>query len=160
MDLVKLLPDLKMSKIVVSEAGASVYSASAFAIRGITRTRRHIARCRAVRKSSRDFDNSLVRSLNLFEQSDIADGDHGLIGKGLQQGNLFIAERMYFGAAKQDRSDARALTQQGNAQISAGAGAARPFPGVGEFVAFGRRACRVRAPISDRGTLVRQPISG
>ncbi|QWG18027.1 RNA-binding transcriptional accessory protein [Bradyrhizobium sediminis] len=31
MDLVKLLPDLMMSKIVVSEAGASVYSASAFA---------------------------------------------------------------------------------------------------------------------------------
>jgi uncharacterized protein len=31
MDLVRLLPDLKMSKIVVSEAGASVYSASAFA---------------------------------------------------------------------------------------------------------------------------------
>jgi uncharacterized protein len=30
-DLVKLLPDLKMFKIVVSEAGASVYSASAFA---------------------------------------------------------------------------------------------------------------------------------
>ena len=30
-DLVKLLADLKMSKIVVSEAGASVYSASAFA---------------------------------------------------------------------------------------------------------------------------------
>jgi uncharacterized protein len=31
MELTKLLPDLKMSKIVVSEAGASVYSASAFA---------------------------------------------------------------------------------------------------------------------------------
>ncbi|MGB9114920.1 Tex family protein [Bradyrhizobium sp.] len=31
MELVRLLPDLKMSKIVVSEAGASVYSASAFA---------------------------------------------------------------------------------------------------------------------------------
>jgi protein Tex len=30
-ELVKLLPDLKMSKIVVSEAGASVYSASAYA---------------------------------------------------------------------------------------------------------------------------------
>ena len=30
-ELVRLLPDLKMSKIVVSEAGASVYSASAFA---------------------------------------------------------------------------------------------------------------------------------
>lgn len=31
MDLVKSLPDMKMSKIVVSESGASVYSASAFA---------------------------------------------------------------------------------------------------------------------------------
>jgi uncharacterized protein len=31
MDLVKRLPDMKMSKVVVSEAGASVYSASAFA---------------------------------------------------------------------------------------------------------------------------------
>jgi uncharacterized protein len=31
MDLVKSMPDMKMSKIVVSEAGASVYSASAFA---------------------------------------------------------------------------------------------------------------------------------
>ncbi len=30
-DLVKLLPELKMAKIVVSEAGASIYSASAFA---------------------------------------------------------------------------------------------------------------------------------
>jgi protein Tex len=30
-ELVKLLPDLKMTKIVVSEAGASVYSASAYA---------------------------------------------------------------------------------------------------------------------------------
>jgi protein Tex len=30
-ELVKLMPDLKMSKIVVSEAGASVYSASAYA---------------------------------------------------------------------------------------------------------------------------------
>src|SRR5262249_42124423 len=30
-ELVKVLPDLKMSKIVVSEAGASVYSASAYA---------------------------------------------------------------------------------------------------------------------------------
>jgi protein Tex len=30
-ELVKLLPDLKMSKIVVSEGGASVYSASAYA---------------------------------------------------------------------------------------------------------------------------------
>ena len=79
----------------------------------------------------------LQRLLRLVEQPHVLDGDHGLIGEGLQQGNLFVAERMYFGAAEQNRSDALALAQQGNTQISASAGAARPFPGVGEFVAFG-----------------------
>ena len=74
--------------------------------------------------------------LHLLKQTDIADGDHRLIGKSLQQGNLLFAERIHFSATEQNRSDALALTHQGNTQISAGAGAARPFPGVGEFVAF------------------------
>ena len=43
---------------------------------------------------------SRVRRLHLLEQLDIADGDHGLIGEGLQQGNLFIAERVNFRSAK------------------------------------------------------------
>ena len=43
-ELVKLLPDLKMSKIVVSEAGASVYSASAYASEELPEPRRDAAR--------------------------------------------------------------------------------------------------------------------
>jgi hypothetical protein len=63
--------------------------------------------------------------LHLFEHADVADGDHGLIGKGLQQGNLFITERMYFGAAEADRPDAFTLAQQGDYQSSAMTHAAR-----------------------------------
>ena len=34
--------------------------------------------------------------LHFIEQTNVADGDHGLIGEGLQQGNLFVAERIHF----------------------------------------------------------------
>src|SRR6266849_298406 len=57
--------------------------------------------------------------LNLLEQSDVADRDHRLVGEGLQQGNLFFAERMYLGAAKRDRSNALTLAQQRYAQNGA-----------------------------------------
>ncbi|MGY4598446.1 transcriptional accessory protein Tex/SPT6 [Bradyrhizobium sp. GM22.5] len=43
-DLVKGLPDLKMTKIVVSEAGASVYSALGVRLGGVAGPRRHPAR--------------------------------------------------------------------------------------------------------------------
>ena len=33
--------------------------------------------------------------LNLLEESHIADGDHGLVGKGLEQGDLLVGERVY-----------------------------------------------------------------
>ena len=38
--------------------------------------------------------------LHLVEQADIADGDHGLVGEGLQQSDLLVGERVYFEAAK------------------------------------------------------------
>src|SRR5579863_6907916 len=44
---------------------------------------------------------------------------------------------MDFDATEHDGSDALALTQQGHAQDAAGAGAVRPLPGFGKFVAFG-----------------------
>jgi transcriptional accessory protein Tex/SPT6 len=47
-ELVKLLPDLKMTKIVVSEAGASVYSASAYASEELPDLTSHCAaQCRS-----------------------------------------------------------------------------------------------------------------
>ena len=62
--------------------------------------------------------------LYLFEHSDIADGDHGLIGKGLEQSDLLVTEGVHLGTAEHDGSDALAFTQQGYAQNGAGAGRA------------------------------------
>jgi hypothetical protein len=53
--------------------------------------------------------------LHLIKQTDVADCDHGLIGESLQQGNLFVAERLHFGAAERDCSNALTLAQKGYA---------------------------------------------
>jgi hypothetical protein len=42
---------------------------------------------------------------HFVKQSDIADGDYSLIGERLQQGDLFVAERLHFSAAQHDRAD-------------------------------------------------------
>ena len=76
--------------------------------------------------------------LHLFEQPDIADGDHGLIGKGLQQGDLLFTERVHFGAAKHDRSDALALAQQRHAQMVRVA-LRRDITGFGKLPLLGRQ---------------------
>ena len=41
----------------------------------------------------RDSLRSLVRCLNFVEQPHILDGDHGLVGEGLQQLNVMVGER-------------------------------------------------------------------
>ena len=76
--------------------------------------------------------------LHLLEQTDIPDGDHRLIREGLQQGNLFVAERMDLAAAEHDRSDALVLAQQRHAQDRAMAlMRARLRCDVRKFVTFG-----------------------
>jgi len=66
-----------------------------------------------------DSPQILGARLHLFEQTDIADRDHRLIGKGLQQGNLLVAERLHFGTTEHDRADALTLTQHWYAQNGA-----------------------------------------
>ena len=56
-----------------------------------------------------DSLKSSVRRLHFLEQPHVPDSDHRLIGKGLQQVNLFVAEGVHFGAAKDDGADAFAL---------------------------------------------------
>ena len=58
--------------------------------------------------------------LHLFEQPHILDRDHGLVGEGLQQGDLLVAERLHFGAAKHDHADALAFAQQRHRQHACG----------------------------------------
>ena len=48
-ELTAKMPNLKITKVVVSEAGASVYSASELAAQGVPRSRRHPARRRVDR---------------------------------------------------------------------------------------------------------------
>ena len=65
-----------------------------------------------------------------------------MVGEGLQQGDLLFAEGLHVGAAKQDRSDALFLAQQGHAQDGANATMEtrdpRQFTAVGELGAFVR----------------------
>ena len=82
--------------------------------------------------------------LHLVEQTDVADGDHGLIGEGLKQGNLLFAERMNFGAAKYDSANAFAFAQQRHAEDGAMTHAARQLAGHREIGAFSSdRVCNV-----------------
>ena len=80
----------------------------------------------------------LARScLHLLEQPHIADGDHGLVGKSLQQADLLVAERTHFGAPKHNRADALAFAQQWNTQHRANIRPSRKFAGVWKYFSFG-----------------------
>ena len=82
----------------------------------------------------------LARScLHLLEQPHIADRDHGLVGEGLQQGDLLVAERTHFECAKQQsRRCSRLRAAMERSARCDDLGPARQFAGVGKFVAFGR----------------------
>ena len=67
----------------------------------------------------------------------VADGDHSLIGEGLQQHNLFFAERLNFLAAKHNHPNTFALAQQGHSQHRSEANAARYLLSIRKFRAFG-----------------------
>src|SRR6516164_9489770 len=76
--------------------------------------------------------------LHLAEQADVADRDHGLVGKGLQQFNLFLAEWTYLQTAKRNYSDALAFAKKRYGQYGASTVAACEFAAVGKLLAFGR----------------------
>ena len=63
-----------------------------------------------------DSASRRVRCLHLVEQPHILDRDHGLVGEGLQQLDLLVAERPHLGAAEHDGADRFALPQQRNAE--------------------------------------------
>ena len=80
-----------------------------------------------------------MRCLHLFEQADIADGDHRLVGEGLQQVDLLVAEGMHFRAAKRRLSPMLSPSRSsGTLKNGAVAHAARHFPAIWEFIAFRR----------------------
>ena len=76
------------------------------------------------------------RLLRLVEQPHILDGDDGLIGEGLQQGDLLVAEGMH-SVRRSEITPMLRLAQQGDAQNCAMSQAARHFLAVRKFVAVG-----------------------
>src|SRR5262245_29944994 len=62
----------------------------------------HFGRRRLMLQS---FPQFCVALLDLLEQPDILDGDHGLIGKSFKESNLFFRERTDFSPSDIDTSD-------------------------------------------------------
>ena len=102
--------------------------------------------------------------LDLVEQADISDGDHRLVGKGRDQVDLLLRERLDLRSGQQHGADRRSLAQQRNAEHGAEAADTLGFVfgifRIGEDVrdlddaAFQRRSAGHRGPVEgDRMSL-------
>ena len=70
----------------------------------------HLGGCRLMLQGLAQFGVAL---LEFLEQTDVLDGDHGLVGEGFKQLDLLVSKRTNFHAANQNRSNRNAFTQQG-----------------------------------------------
>jgi len=52
-----------------------------------------------------------VALLDLLEQSHVLDGNHGLIGEGLQQSDLLVSERTGLDSKNYNRADRKTFAQ-------------------------------------------------
>ena len=66
--------------------------------------------------------------LHLVEQPNVADGDDGLIGKGLQQLDMVIVEAAWLCPRNRNEANGLAVAKQGNAQQTAPTTQPRQFP--------------------------------
>ena len=73
----------------------------------------HLGRCRLMLQRLAQFR---VAFLQFFEQPDVLDGDHRLIGEGFYQLNLPLRKRLYKIAPDCNRSDWGSLSQQRHIQ--------------------------------------------
>src|SRR5512145_445368 len=60
-----------------------------------------------------------VLFLEFLEQPHVLDGNHGLVGEGLEQSDLLVSEGLDLSASERDRTDSFALAQERNAQSGA-----------------------------------------
>src|SRR5262249_29426091 len=78
--------------------------------------------------------------LDLIEQSDVLDGNHGLVGECGHQLDFLVGERLYTLARESDDTDGHILAQQGYAQYT---------PSLSELICFGHVVFRVSSYIRD-----------
>jgi len=60
--------------------------------------------------------NTEQRRALIAGHADVAARYHGLVGEGLEQGNLPLREKLSFGTAKVDRGDRETFSHHGHAQ--------------------------------------------
>jgi hypothetical protein len=84
-------------------------------LKSVRRAADHLQHIRCRGLELQGFREIAGFGLHFLEQADIANGDYRLIGEGLKQFDLLVAERMHLGATQRDGSNTLALTRQGYA---------------------------------------------
>ena len=72
--------------------------------------------------------------LQLVEQAHVLDGDHRLVGEGLEEGDLSLREELRLGAEDRERANRDSFSHQGDAEGRAEAQASRVRAALREFV--------------------------
>src|SRR5262249_43523272 len=89
--------------------------------------------------------------LPLLEQSRVLDGDHGLIGKSLEQSNLSLREELHFAAAECDCANRDTFSHHGHAKYRAETPVSCVFAALGKFGVFGLQVGNMEgSPIENR----------
>src|SRR5262249_55738199 len=84
--------------------------------------------------------------LHLVEQPDVLDCNHGLVGEGLKQGDLPLAEGASLGTAEHDRAERDTFSHQGDAEDRGEALALRVLARLGKLVPLGLYVSDVDGP--------------
>ena len=114
----------------------------------------------SARVSSSDCERSWVRCLQLLEEAHVLDGDHGLVGEGLDQRDLLVGERPDLRRATMapmgvpSRSIGTARTGRLSSRLAHGP---RDF---GYVLALGRQVVHVDDPALEHGASATTPVRG
>ena len=93
----------------------------------------------------------------LVEEPRVLDGDDGLIGEGLEQGDLSLGEELDLGAAQRDRADRDAFPHQGHAKDGVDTPASRVCAAFGKFVDLGLHISKMNGPPVEDGSARYRP---
>src|SRR5215475_8104290 len=110
-------------------------------------------RCLALQSDAQITRLSLIR----LEQPRVLDGDHCLVGEGIDELDLTLGERAHFGATNEDHPNCLACVDQRDYKRRAITELERDLPAFGVFIGFGQDVCDVyRSPVDD-GTSCNEP---
>src|SRR5215475_3953518 len=110
-------------------------------------------RCLALQS---DAQITRLRLLRL-EQPRVLDGDHCLVGEGIDELGLTLGERAHFGATNEDHPNCLVCVDQRDYKRCAITELERDLPAFGVFISFGQDVCDVYCSPVDDGTSCNEP---